>query len=384
MAPDDNPRWQVWVDTGGTFTDCLARSPEGALHRAKVLSSSALRGDVEEQIGPARLRVRTAWGAPADFVRGFRFRLLAEDSDAVTVAGYDPHAGILELGAPIREKAAPGAAFEVRSDEEAPILAARLVTGTPSDAPLPPLAMRLATTRGTNALLERRGAPVALFVTEGFGDLLEIGTQQRPDLFALDIRKPPPLYQAVVEVPERIAADGHMLRPLDTERIAADIDRLLASGVTAAAVALLHGDRHPGHERALAAALRRAGFAHVSCASDLAPFIKLLPRAQTAVVNAYLAPLIDRYVEGVQSALTPGPSPLPPAVAGGEGRVFAPRDDQRGRAGAGGHVPGQRQPPVRSRGRDRGSRARGSPLRFPPRDRVRHGRDEHGCRALRR
>jgi len=91
------------------------------------------------------------------------------------------------------------------------LLAARLLTGTSAPLPLPPAEIRLGTTLGTNALLERAGVPTALFITRGFGDLLEIGTQQRPDLFALEVRRPRPLYAAVIEVPERIAADGSVL-----------------------------------------------------------------------------------------------------------------------------------------------------------------------------
>ncbi|HEV2148011.1 MAG TPA: hydantoinase/oxoprolinase family protein, partial [Longimicrobiaceae bacterium] len=196
--------------------------------------------------------------------------------------------------------------FEVRSPEEAPVLAARLVTGTPAGGPLPPLAMRLATTRGTNALLERRGAPTALWITRGFGDLLEIGTQQRPELFALRVEKPAPLYAEVVEVPERLAADGSVLRPLDVEALAPVAERLVRSGVRVAAVALMHSFRNPAHEHALRDLLLRAGFEAVSCSADLAPFIRLLPRAETAVVDAYLDPTLSGYLAGVRGALGGG------------------------------------------------------------------------------
>jgi hypothetical protein len=160
------------VDTGGTFTDCLARDPDGRLHRAKVLSTSALRAIIAEPLGPTRLRIHcAAWGEnlPRDLVRGFRFRLLTTSgpfdaphgADEPTVARFDPVGAILELDAPLSAPASPGAALEVRSPEEAPVLAARLVTRTPPNAPLPPLDLRLATTRGTNALLTRTGAPPA-------------------------------------------------------------------------------------------------------------------------------------------------------------------------------------------------------------------------------
>jgi 5-oxoprolinase (ATP-hydrolysing) len=319
------PPWQVWIDTGGTFTDCLARDPHGRLRRAKVLSSSALRGVVVAAPDARVVRVREDWGAPAGLVRGFTFRLLGTD-ETTPVEAYDPAEGTLRLASPL-PGIAPGAAFEVRSPEEAPVLAARLVTGTPAGAPLPPLAMRLATTRGTNALLERRGAPTALWITRGFGDLLEIGTQQRPELFALRVAKPAPLYVEAVEVPERLAADGSVLRPLDVEALAPVAERLVRAGVRVAAVALMHSYRNPAHEHALRDLLLRAGFRAVSCSADLAPFIRLLPRAETAVVDAYLDPVLSGYLAGVRSGLGGGRLHVMTS-AGGLSRPedFRPRD----------------------------------------------------------
>ena len=296
--------WQIWIDTGGTFTDCLALDPAGALRRAKVLSSSALRAIVAEVRAPGVLRIQEEWGAAAGVVDGMKMRVLGSDAPPVRITSYDPATGLvrLERGMDVR----PGMAVEVRSMEEAPVLAARLVTGTRLGAPLPPLAMRLATTRGTNALLERRGAPTALFITRGFGDLLRIGTQQRPDLFALDVRRPAPLYAASAEVAERRAADGAVLVPLDADAAREAAERIASTGIRSAAVALAHAFRDPAHERALAEVLRAAGFAHVSLSSELAPFIGLLARAETAVVDAYLGPVIGRYLEGVRGALGGG------------------------------------------------------------------------------
>ncbi|HEX7240572.1 MAG TPA: hydantoinase/oxoprolinase family protein, partial [Longimicrobiaceae bacterium] len=298
--------WQLWIDTGGTFTDCLARDPAGRLHRAKVLSSSALRGTVVEALDARRVRVREEWGGAAGLVRGFAFRVLGTEGPPTEVEEYDPAEGVVRLREALPALPPPGAAFEVRSGEEAPVLAARLVTGTPADAPLPPLSMRLATTRGTNALLERRGAPTALFITRGFGDLLRIGTQQRPDLFALEVRRPEPLYREVVEVPERLAADGSVLEPLDVGSLAPALARLREAGVRSAAVALMHAFRDPRHEHALRDLLLAAGFDTVSCSSDAAPFIRLLPRAETAVVDAYLGPVLGGYLAGVRGALGGG------------------------------------------------------------------------------
>ncbi|HEX2077273.1 MAG TPA: hydantoinase B/oxoprolinase family protein [Longimicrobium sp.] len=297
--------WQIWIDTGGTFTDCLALGPDGAPRRVKVLSSSALRAVVAEVESADTVRVAEDWGAAPGVVDGLELRVLSGDAEGVRIALYDAASGRLRLERGM-DALHPGAAVEVRSPEEAPVLAARLVTGTAFGAPLPPLAMRLATTRGTNALLERRGAATALFITRGFGDLLRIGTQQRPDLFALDVRKPPPLYESAVEVEERRAADGSVLVPLDLDAARAAAERVASTGVRSAAVALAHAFRDPAHERALAEVLRAAGFGHVSLSSELAPFIGLLARAETAVVDAYLGPVIGGYLEGVRRALGGG------------------------------------------------------------------------------
>lgn len=158
--------WHISIDTGGTFTDCLARDPAGTVHRAKVLSSGALRGRVIKQLDPSRLLVAADWQTVDDLVRGFTFRLFGDDA-AIRVARSVAGEGLIVLGEPLRRDVEEGTAFEVRGDEPAPVLAARLVTQTPSGSPLPAMVMRLATTRGTNALLERRGAPTALFITTG-------------------------------------------------------------------------------------------------------------------------------------------------------------------------------------------------------------------------
>jgi 5-oxoprolinase (ATP-hydrolysing) len=301
-AESGAPRWRVWVDTGGTFTDCVAVAPGERTVRVKVLSSSALRGRVAAPLGGRRLRLEPAWALPRGFFSGFTFRLLGRAAPPTPVVDWEPEGALLELE---REPqgAEAGLACELLSPEEAPVLAVRLATATPPGSPLPPLAVRLATTRGTNALLERKGAPTALFITRGFGDLLEIGTQQRADLFALRVEKPPPLYAAVVEVEERLAADGSVLRAVDARAVATEARALLARGITVAAVALMHAYRNPAHEEEVAAELRRAGFAHVSCSAALAPLIKLLPRAETAVVDATLSPVIGEYLARVEGGV---------------------------------------------------------------------------------
>ena len=296
------PRWRVWIDTGGTFTDCLAIAPDGEARRAKVLSSAALRGRLAARLGGSRIAIDAAWRAFPGLLDGCELRWLAGGEAATVLAGD----GVELLLAAPPSGIAPGATFEIRSGEEAPVLAARLVTGTPRGRALPPADFRLATTRGTNALLERRGARVALFLTAGFGDLLEFGTQQRPDLFALEVRKRPPLYEAVGELPGRLAADGAVLAELDEAAVVAAAGELRARGIESAAVALLHSYREPAHERRVAEILRRAGWRRVVLGSEVAPFLRILPRAETAVVEAYLAPLLEDYLGRVEAAVGDG------------------------------------------------------------------------------
>lgn len=286
-------RWAIRVDTGGTFTDCLAVDPAGRQHRTKVLSHSALRGRVID-IDARRLRYDASWRVADGFLVGYQFRQLGSDVSTLVTACAD---GELTLEDALA--LSPRSAFEVFSGEEAPVLAARLVTGTALHEALPDMELRLATTRGTNALLERKGVPTALFVTAGFTDLLRIGDQQRTDLFALEARGPEPLTQDVVEVDERLDARGQVVRSLQLDGLRERAVQLLERGVRAAAVALLHSTRNPEHEQRVSDLLRDVGFDMVAPSAALAPFIKILPRAQTAVVEACLGPIIDGYLDRV-------------------------------------------------------------------------------------
>ncbi|MGH9380040.1 MAG: hydantoinase/oxoprolinase family protein [Thermoanaerobaculia bacterium] len=302
--------WQVWVDTGGTFTDCLARDPHGGLHRAKVLSSGRLRSPARPGATPDEVLLDLGTGLPEGFFAGCRLRPLADGGGAaprgVEIAEHLASTRRLRLAGPLDPALSGPATVEVDFEEEAPLVTARLVTRTPRRGTLPPLAMRLATTRGTNALLERRGAAVALFVNRGFADLLSIGTQQRPELFTLDPARPDPLHAAVVEVGGRLAADGSEIEPLDLAGLRPGIAELLERGIRVAAVALLHGYRNRDHEQRLAAFLRQEGFEHISCSAALAPRIQILPRAETAMVDAYLTPTVSRYLDAVRAATAGG------------------------------------------------------------------------------
>lgn len=302
------PAWRIWLDTGGTFTDGVAHAegdPPHRMKRVKVLSSGALRGRIKAVESPSTLTFTLGRSGAALLLTGFQLRLLQQNAVRTIVAHY-PAAEMIRLDAPLDPVPSPGALFEVSTGESAVILASRLLTGTPAQQPLPAIAMRLATTRGTNALLQRSGAATALFVTEGFEDLLEISDQQRPDLFALNIIKRLPFHRASFGVRERLAADGATLTALDEVSLLAQAKQAIAQGIRHAAVAFLHSYVNPAHEQRAADLLRSAGFTHVSCSSELAPMIELLPRAETAVVDAYLAESIKGYLADVSRSIPGG------------------------------------------------------------------------------
>ncbi|MCW1401701.1 hydantoinase B/oxoprolinase family protein [Novosphingobium sp. MW5] len=227
-------RWQFWIDRGGTFTDVVARAPDGRIHTHKLLSEN-----------PEHYR------------------------DAAT-------AGI------------------------------RAVLGLAANAPITPdlvSEVRLGTTVATNALLERKGAKVLLLVDAGYADLLRIGHQTRPDLFALEIRLPDPLYADVLEVGGRVGADGAALAPLDEAALLAALKARREAGLETCAVALIHAWQFPEAEARIAALAREAGFAHVSASHEVSPLLGLVARARTTVVDAYLAPVLRNYVAQVSAEL---------------------------------------------------------------------------------
>jgi len=226
--------WRFWIDRGGTFTDVVARRPDGTLATRKLLSED-----------PGR------YEDPA--VEGVRDLLGLKSGDAI-----------------------PG----------------ELVAE-----------VRMGTTVATNALLERRGEPTLLVTTRGFGDALRIGYQDRPDIFALDIRLPRPVYDRVLEVDERVGADGAVVVPLDEDGARRGLDEARRAGYRAVAVALMHGYRYPEHERRVAQLAPAAGFSQVSVSHEISPLMKLVSRGETTVVDAYLSPILRRYVDGVARQL---------------------------------------------------------------------------------
>ena len=173
--------------------------------------------------------------------------------------------------------------------------------------------VKMGTTVATNALLEREGDATLLLITRGFRDALRIAYQARPDIFAKEIILPEQLYRQVIEVDERLRADGTVERPLDLTGLAAPLAAARAAGIDAVAIVLMHAWRNPAHEAALAEAVRGAGFGQVSVSHEVSPLIKLVGRGDTTVVDAYLSPILRRYVARVAAALgaTPPDQPGP-------------------------------------------------------------------------
>jgi len=163
--------------------------------------------------------------------------------------------------------------------------------------------IRMGTTVATNALLERKGEPPALLITRGFRDLIEIGHQARPDLFSIIIKKPKMLYCKVIEVTERIGADGSIITPLDEDAVYSKLIRLKDAGITSVSIALIHAWKNPVHEKAIAAAARKLGFfTQVSVSYEIMPVINMLGRSQTTLVDAYLSPVLKTYVDLVRKS----------------------------------------------------------------------------------
>ncbi len=233
-TPASSNRWQFWIDRGGTFTDIVAKRPDGALMTHKLLSEN-----------PERYR------------------------DAALQ-------GIRELLGLKRGDLIPAERIE---------------------------AVKMGTTVATNALLERKGERTLLVITKGFADALRIAYQNRPKLFVRAIVLPELLYERVVEIDERVTAKGDVLRAPDLVAAERDLRAAHAAGIRAAAIVFMHGYRFPAHERAVAELARTIGFAQISVSHEVSPLMKLVGRGDTTVVDAYLSPILRRYVDQVAGEL---------------------------------------------------------------------------------
>ncbi|MEQ9441066.1 MAG: hydantoinase B/oxoprolinase family protein [Cyclobacteriaceae bacterium] len=327
MAKDQQDRWKIWIDTGGTFTDCLAHSPEGIVRRVKVLSDSTLRGTLLKPITPTHWEIRQNWHiGQMDLFKGYTIQINPTEQRTTKITAFDAETSSIHVQESLPEHLT-GVDFTMTAFEEAPILAARLVTATPLTNTLPSLEMRLGTTRGTNALLERKGANTTLLVTKGFKDLLAIGTQQRPDIFSLHIEKPAPYYTEVLEVTERLDAQGKIIQTLSETDKTELKKKLSKSAPESVAIALLHSYVNATHEEALAETLREAGFSFVSTSSSLTTSQKILPRAQTALINAYLAPIIHEYLARIQQHIPQGDLKVMSSAGGlADANLYHPKD----------------------------------------------------------
>lgn len=190
--------------------------------------------------------------------------------------------------------------------EDAAIAGIKDVLGVPLSEPVPSErihSVRMGTTVATNALLERKGTRTALVINRGLGDVLRIGSQARPRLFDLAIVLPSMLYETVIEVDGRIGVDGTETAPLDEKAVRTALLAAKSNGVEAVAIALMHGWKSPAHEQRIAEIARETGFTQVSTSHAVSPLLRLVPRGDTTVVDAYLSPILRRYVDRVAKAL---------------------------------------------------------------------------------
>ncbi len=235
MSATSDNRWQFWIDRGGTFTDVVAKGPDGQIAIHKLLSEN-----------------------PEQY-------------------------------------------------QDAAVQGIRDVLGIPADAPIPSdriEVVKMGTTVATNALLERKGDRTVLVITKGFRDALRIGYQNRPNIFAREILLPEMLYERVIEVEERYDAQGKELKPVNVEQVQQDLQAAYDAGIHSCAIVLMHGYRYPEHEREVATIAQKIGFSQISVSHKVSPLMKLVSRGDTTVVDAYLSPILGRYVDRVASQLS--------------------------------------------------------------------------------
>jgi 5-oxoprolinase (ATP-hydrolysing) len=193
---------------------------------------------------------------------------------------------------------------------DAAVEAMRRILGAAPGQPFPASqveAIKMGTTVATNALLERAGAKTLFVTTQGFADSVLIGDQARPDLFALTIRRPPPLYAGVVDADERLDAQGGVVRPLDAAALTEKLKEARAQGYVSAAIAFLHADLNPAHERAAGEIAKAVGFPFVALSHEVSPLPRFIPRAETTIADAYLTPILQDYVRQVADAVAGAP-----------------------------------------------------------------------------
>lgn len=301
-SASDHDRWQFNIDVGGTFTDTIARTPEGRILRHKTLSSGITKGRLSAASTRQRLFDPVRCADPPDFWQAFGIRLVANTGEPLSesiVSRFHRESGEFVLDASLDFDPQPGQSYELWSDEESPNLAIRYLLELAPGQNAPPLNVRLGTTRGTNALLTRTGAKTVFVTTRGFGDVLRIGYQDRPHLFDLNIKKNEMLYALTMEVDERISQAGDVLVALDQAAIRREFESAWAQGIRSVAICLLHGYRFTEHERAIARIASDVGFSDISVSHEVAPLIKIVSRGDTTLVDAYLNPVLRSYASRI-------------------------------------------------------------------------------------
>lgn len=295
--------WKICVDTGGTFTDCIAENQDGEVRRTKVLSSGKLRASVIKTNNDGMVYIHQNWNTFGASLTGYSVSFARKSGRIGEIITFNPEESILYIKFSDKITLQPGTEIDIYSGEEAPVLAARLITSSTLNEVLPVSEMRLGTTKGTNALLELKGENPVLLITEGFADLPEIGTQQRENLFELNISKPKPLYRAVIEVPERIDSKGEIIKALTESEINNVLREVYKHKPVVVVIALFNSYVNPNHEQILRNLLKTAGIKYVVASSDLGKEIKILSRVQTVIVDGYLKPVLDNYLYRVRKSL---------------------------------------------------------------------------------
>lgn len=294
--------YRLNIDTGGTFTDCIATTPQGEVVRRKVLSNSSLRAHIVQVISPTEIEISSNWGVSSDLFQAYELRVLGSDLDPILISKFNPLTNRIVLLSEIQiEGIDENALIEITAGEEAPVLCARLITQTCLDQPLPEMEIRLGSTKGTNALLEYKGARTAMLVTRGFKDLLAIGNQQRPDIFAREVVKPQPLAELIIEVDERLDARGLLIQSPNPSSIREAVRHIKEIGIQTVGVAFMHAWLNPRHEELARKVIAEEGLEYISVSSRLSSLIKYLLRMQTTEVNAYLSPIINQYISQINS-----------------------------------------------------------------------------------
>lgn len=322
--------WEFWIDVGGTFTDCIGHAPDGRLQTVKTLSSGVTKGGISS-VTAEGFQDKSATNVCTNFWQGFECRILNSQGHVVhhsTVKAFDAESGKFQLDSPVPDLVEPGMVYELQSQEEAPVLAIRRILGLKLDEPIPPIIVKLGTTRGTNALLERRGARTALCTTRGFRDVLLIGNQDRPRLFDLAIQKPSPIFEHIVEIDERLTVTGQVLQPPDEAAVREQLQAVKRSGVESLAICLLHSFQNSSHEELIEKIARQVGFEEVSRSSRLSPLIKIVSRGDTTTMDAYLNPILRKYVAGIRQSLDPASQLKMMTSAGGlvDAEAFVGKD----------------------------------------------------------